>query len=91
MKAVLKRFGIIYLSVANAYGLWVLVLLNFKECGMFGTACTPFFTQVVSAIIAAVRGITWLPEMIISLLRGQFLDWLFCETFMPRPFVRLCS
>jgi hypothetical protein len=85
MKVRLKLFGKIYLHLASIYGLWAMILLQFKECGFFGTTCTPFFTQIVTVVIAAFRGISWLPELVIALLRGEFLDWLLLRNFYAPP------
>ena len=72
----LKQLGRIYLLIATVFGLWAMIVLQFKECGFFGTACTPVITQLTTVVIAFFRGITWLPELIIALLRGQVIDWL---------------
>jgi hypothetical protein len=43
-----------YLTIALVYGAWVLVLLQFGECGLFGTACKLTADTTGSAILSAV-------------------------------------
>lgn len=90
MKAWFKRAASVYLAVAFVYGIWALVLLQFRECGFFGRGCAPvFLTNLVTVVISAFRGISWLPEMAIAILRGEFLDWLFLRNSYAPPVSQL--
>jgi hypothetical protein len=93
MKSAMRRFLSFYVSVGVIYFFWVLTILQFRECGLFGASCSWKLdtsgeivlgimlailppVAVYSVPIAFFRAVLWLPELIIQLLRGSFLDWL---------------
>jgi hypothetical protein len=86
--------------VGGIYFFWVLTILQFRECGLFGAACSwkldtsgeivlsivlAILPQVAvySVLIAFFRAVLWLPNLIIELLRGSFLDWLLVRDVPP--------
>ncbi|QWG11524.1 hypothetical protein KMZ29_17520 [Bradyrhizobium sediminis] len=83
----LRLGGHLYLTIGVIYGLWAFVVLSFRNCpSLSGGACLQpsLWTgvrQLAIAIVAAFRGLLWLPEMAIAASRGQFLDWLFLRNF----------
>ena len=40
MKSAMRRFLSFYVHVGAIYFLWVLTILQFRECGLFGASCT---------------------------------------------------
>lgn len=81
--SILRKLGTGYLFVALTYGLWAFVLLQFRECGPFGTSCTPFITQMATLFIAVTRGLLWLPNLVIAISQGAALDWLLLRDVPP--------
>lgn len=71
-----------YLSLGFGYGLWVMIVLQFKACGMFASCPDlPSYPSTIvnvlltvlpdalpySVFIAIGRGITWLPNLLLAL------------------------
>lgn len=78
----LRRAGYLYFQLGFIYSLWSFLVLSFRNCPTLGGACLderPLWTvvrQLAILVVAAFRGLLWLPEMTIATVRGQLVDWL---------------
>jgi hypothetical protein len=87
----------LYLSGGVAYGLWVLVVLQFRTCGIFSSCpdLPAFPSRIINAVLAFMpdavlyslliaigRGITWLPNLVMALI--GYDDQSFLDWFLVR-------
>ncbi|MEY9198462.1 hypothetical protein ABIA16_003578 [Sinorhizobium fredii] len=87
----------IYLSIAMAYGLWVMVVLQFRTCGLLSSCpdlptypsrvvnvALAFLPDIAlySILIAIGRGLAWLPNLILAV--GGYQGQRFLDWFLAR-------
>ncbi len=76
-----------YVGVGTIYGFWVLLVTQFRDCGLF--TCLPdywwqFLVVIYSIAVGVFRGALWLPNLILSILQGTFVsDWVLLQDVTP--------
>jgi hypothetical protein len=78
----------VYVVIGLAYAFWAFALLSIGECGLTGINCLPpgpraFAVAMYALAIAAARGALWLPNLLVAIGQGKFLDWLFLRDAPP--------
>jgi hypothetical protein len=90
MKRLMVRAAKFYVIGGMLYGFWNLTFINLRICGL--SACMPdaFPKTLMIVAVAIGRGILWLPNLLLSLRDGNFVDeWLLLASalagFTPQP------
>jgi hypothetical protein len=73
LKSTIKGFARFYLSVGTIYFIWTLIVLQFKECGIFGAACQwkiDLSGEIVLGIITSIVPQVVLYSVSVALVRA---------------------